>query len=134
MSKRYSNFMITINSNIDYDKMTDEEKTKFKNIAKYVFSNNIQKYVQFSEDGKSIYSIEPTYRFEIAPTNNRLHLHGIIKITHNSKIKLDLNQLRKIINASFEQNVHLNVIAKGDETKMWEDYINKGKAVKVVNL
>lgn len=133
--KKYSVFMVTINSNVDHDKATDDQKESFKKIAKYVFSNHIQKYITFiDEKHKDIYSIDSQYRFEIAPTNNRLHLHGIIKISHNSKIKLDIPSLRELINRAWKQSVHLNIKGKGDDTKAWEDYMNKGKSANVIQL
>lgn len=135
MTQKHSLFLITINSQIDYDKTTEDQRTSFKKIAKYVFSNNIHKYITFiDENHKDIYKIDSQYRFEIAPTNGRLHLHGIIKISHNSKIKLNLVDLRALLNRAWGQPVHLDVKGSNDNAKMMEAYVNKGKEAKVVQL
>ena len=129
--------------------MKDDDKQTFKKISNYIFSNNIRKYIILhpiknnplsSEEDKNdkttqIKDIEFNFRYEVAPVNNRLHLHGVICIVHNGKVKLDYDLLRKVVNASFVNDVHINIQASGDLARGWLDYINKTKNTrKVVEL
>jgi len=123
---KFSVYKITINSNLDFYKMTDSEKKNFKKIAKYVFSNHIKKYVKFLDTG-SIKNIEKTFRYEIGEVNNRLHLHGMITIQHTSKIQLDFVKLRDIIDEYNKQPIHLNIQVSSDPTRSWDIYMNKNK-------
>src|SRR5271170_3035595 len=42
---KFSVFKITLNTNKDFRKLGEEEKAKFKKIAKYIFSEHIKKYL-----------------------------------------------------------------------------------------
>src|SRR5277367_2320153 len=88
---KYSVFMITVNSNSDFQKFSTESKRKFKNLAAYIFSNNIKKFLTGEGD---ITDFESDYEIEVGEKQNHVHLHGIVKVEHNGFYQLQTSKLR----------------------------------------
>lgn len=122
---KYSVFRITINSNKNYQNMTDKDKDKFKKLANYVFSDNIRKYLTNLSGKGNIIEIDYKYQFEVAPTNNKLHLHGVVEITHDDFYKINTPLLRDVLNKYFGSGLHINIQGSSNQNKEWDDYINK---------
>ena len=130
---RFSVYKITINTNVAYESMTDKQKSDFKKMGKYLFSNHIQKYITFRKDGP-IKAIKNDYRFE-ASSKNLVHLHGIIHITHKADIRLDYHAIKLLLTKAFGSNLYMDIRVSTDETKAWEQYINKTKGtMRVIQL
>lgn len=132
--KRFSVYKITINTNVDYNKITDEQKSSFKKIAKYVFSNHIKKYIIFKKEGP-ILKIKTDYRFEVS-SKRLVHLHGIIHLTHKADIRLDYKIIKELLIKAFGSNMYMMFYVDTDKEKAWEEYMKKGdnSKMKVIDL
>lgn len=120
---------ITINSNTDYDKMSDGDKKKFKRLIDYIFDENgIFDYLtdmNSPEDPtKNIDDMHTDYYFENS-SKNLLHCHGIIRLHHHGHYKLEVNKIRALAKAQLGKNVHLDAPVTSDYVGSWEQYMRK---------
>jgi hypothetical protein len=111
---RESNFHITMNTNVRLD-VDDSEMTPFvsglQEAANELLGDpdNLEMIVSFPYGGEfnpeTILNIDVTTRVEIGKDDahgKRLHLHAILKIRHNSKIRLDFARVKSRMNEILE--------------------------------
>ena len=132
---KFSVFKLTLNSNKTYHTMSEEDKKKFKQVAQYMFSDHVKKYLIFQEgDLSKIKETNYHYRFELSEVSDWLHLHGIIKMTHKAKLRLNYVKLKEVFNEILG-GCYLNIVASTDQEAAWLAYINKGKKTgKIIEL
>ena len=130
---RKSIFNITINTNKDYNKMSDQEKLKFKKVVEYLFHrDNIIKYLKDmsnpSDPMVNMVDLQTDYAFEIGGKYNRLHAHGYVDTTHMGMMQINQALVRTVINRYLGSNVHLNISAQKSLSRIsYEKYMNKSK-------
>ena len=124
-------FNITINSNKNYYNMTDQEKLKFKKVIEYLFyQDNLKNYLKDMSNPtnplENIINMRSDYKFEVGDKLSKLHVHGIIDITHNGFYQIKTQLMRTVLNRYLDSNVHLNIQAqKSASSSAWDRYINK---------
>ncbi len=131
---KYSNWHLTINPN-KYP-LIPEQITEFKEELSGVLKElYAQKHVPllFTFDipghmwgDEYVKSVDIKYAVEVghSPGGGRIHSHSIIKVVHNSSIKLDLQYIRKFLKEKYGYPVyvHYNMV-KTDQAL--EDYLEK---------
>ena len=132
---KYSLFMITINSNKDISKLSDEDQDKFKSFIGYLYDNNKPAILDLVEDRRKDidpkdvieeYSVE-NYN-EITPkSGNRLHNHALLRIKHNGMLYVNQAVLREMAEKLFDSKFHINIKGTNDSQKMLEQYITKSQ-------
>ena len=106
-----------------------QDKTNFKRVAKYMFLDEVKKFIKFQEgDMSKIKTMTYHYQFELSKVSDWLHLHGIIKIVHKAKLRLDYVKLKEVFN-SILGGCYLNIVASTDQEAAWLAYVNKSKRV-----
>ena len=136
-TSKYSIYHMTINSNKDYTKMTDDEKIKFKQYADYLFKGeNILKFVKdlSNPENPAIEKTKINYYFEVGDKLHRLHLHALVKIKHNGYMKMEANMLRETSKQMLGYAVHINCPVSSNSEKSWEKYISKKQDSNVIQL
>jgi len=135
-STKQSMFLVTINPNIIPSDQDDAQHwgSILEESVKEVFSkDNAERWIKFLDDGDmdDVESIKGSYGVEIGKKarGGRLHLHMLIEVLHNSKIHLNLQNIREDLNAAMKENgissVYVNVRAvKGGEYSI-RNYILK---------
>lgn len=130
-STRKSIFNITVNSNKNYNNMTDDDKVKFKKVIEYLFhKDNIIKYLKDmsspSDPTINIVDLRTDYTFEVGGAMNRLHAHGYVDLTHMGMYQLNQSLMRTVVNRYLGSTVHLNIQAQKSPSRIsWENYLNK---------
>lgn len=132
---KYSLFMITINSNKDISKLSDEDQEKFKSFIGYLYDNNKPAILDLVEDRRK--DIDPkdvieeysTENYnEISPkSGNRLHNHALLRIKHNGMLYVNQAVLREMAEKLFDSKFHINIKGANDSQKMIEQYISKAE-------
>jgi hypothetical protein len=129
-----SDYAITINSQKDIDKLTEDELSTFKGINQWLYDNDgLMSYVEFIGDNK-ILSKFSSYNYEVGEKVGRLHTHGILQVKHQGKIKLDFAGLREWINDALGWKAHINiqVIKSGGTVGDWINYLNKRNSINII--
>lgn len=135
--ERTSIYHWTINSNQPYEKMTPEDKKKFKKYIEDLMTNDkILDYVtdKNAPDHRNIDNVKTDYYFEVSPTAGLLHAHGYVSIKHRGFITLRLNQLRADAQKLFGKNLHFHWPVSSDSEATWAAYIAKNSASNKLNL
>lgn len=133
--KRHSNFLLTINPNTYpasraaakelIKKMQDELQDMFSDHAKIEELLEVTGEGEYS--GKYIDDVDVQYTVEQGkhPKGRRVHAHVNIKVDHSTKVRLNLDHVRKRIKERFGGNPYVNVrVARGDRRNI-EDYLKK---------
>ena len=130
---KQSNFLLTINTNMQYkddDKHLDDDIEIFNNSINQLL-NNIDDYIKLPENDtwndKLIKSCDIDYTIELGTKKGQLHIHIMFKIRHFTKIQLNYDKIKKKICDDLElNNVYMyNRLLKPNESDNVEDYINK---------
>ena len=130
---KQSNFLLTINTNMQYkddDKHLDDDIEIFNNSINQLL-NNIDEYIKLPENetwnDKLIKSCDIDYTIERGTKKGQLHIHIMFKIRHFTKIQLNYDKIKKKICDDLElNNVYMyNRLLKPNESDNVEDYINK---------
>lgn len=132
---RHSIFLLTWNSNT---KIHDSKDPKLQQLENHVndwwnrFNENPEQYILIrNEEDKPLKSellevIDTQANTEIGPTSKMFHMHAIIKVSHRSKVALDID---KIINDMRDDKIaaacYVNVKGTSDGTLTLEKYIEK---------
>lgn len=127
--ERSSIWNFTVNTNTDYDKMTADDKRKFKKFMSMVFDpDNIFDFItdlEALDDSKqNVDNVEIDYYFENS-SKNLLHAHGVIKIMHHGFLKLKLNEIRSMAKIVFGKAIHLDAPVSSNHQEVWQNYIAK---------
>lgn len=143
-NEKFSGFFVTINSN------KRSESTKDDTAMANTFRRAVSSFYRQSDILKVIYdrrtddvvdpelldTIDINYTFELGKRNgakNKLHSHGIIKIRHRTKIKLNYEAIRSWFKKIFlaagysdeSSSIHLDVKPFGDTNRNLLYYITK---------
>jgi hypothetical protein len=141
MSK-FSNFLVTINPN--YRPNTDIEalgmRDRLREAVTPLFTHEgYKQIIQFPRGGgsyeTSISNIDSSFSLELGKDNrgSRNHAHAVIKVVHNSYIKLDPRKIGDIVGQNLGvEKVYVNVKALSTATQYAEQYINKQGEATVV--
>lgn len=130
---KQSNFLLTINTNMQYkddDEHLDDDIEIFNHSINQLL-NNIDDYIKLPEsdkwDDKTIKSCDIDYTIERGTQKRQLHIHIMFKIRHFSKIQLNYDKIKKKICDDLElNNVYMyNRLLRPNESDNVEDYINK---------
>lgn len=123
-------FLITINSQKDYQKMSAAQRDRFKKMTNYLFTeNNIMKFLldknSPDDNEKNLESIEMKHNLEIGEIAGRYHLHALVNVTHTSMYTVELAKLKMFLEKSLGYRPFVNVTVSSDPSKAMEQYINK---------
>ncbi len=132
---KYSNFLLTINTNYKPEFQSDlaEVAEQLETALYGLFTHeNLRKIVSFPRGGdySQLHDINVEFSREVGKhaQGGRVHAHAIIKIQHNSYIRLDPKAIQKIMVEQIDdtrvKNVYVNVKAFRGEQYV-RDYINK---------
>ena len=122
---KYSNFLITINSN----QSSDDYKAKLKD-AFDIFYDSINEFLLYLEDGASwsdIKNVSGEGVLEVGSKLGKIHLHALVCINHNTKIRLDFEQIRLFFGDLLgcgPSGFHLDVKMVRDHSNIWR-YLRK---------
>ena len=137
--ERYSVWLGTINSQLDYSKMTDKQKRDFKDFSDYLL--NRDNLIRYLTDAKSPDDVNQNVRelsvehyFEVGGSQNRLHLHFQLAITHTGHFSLECNKIREIAKKILGYNIYLNAPVQSDPVRAYAAYIKKMQDSSVVKL
>lgn len=119
----------TINSNTDYDKMTKDDKLRFRRFMEYVFDENgifdfLADLNSINDSRANVDEMNIEYYFENS-SKNLLHAHGILRIKHHGCFRLKLNEIRNLARTVFGKNIHIDAPVSSDYDTAWEEYIKK---------
>lgn len=136
---KYSTFLITVNSQRDIIKLSDEEKILFKEFTEFLFSeseltDNLIDLTNTSDPRSNLKKITIDYYYEVGEKFGKLHLHAIIDITHNGIYKFDLNRMREVSHEILGYNLHINIRGSADHSAMMRAYVSKKSTSNVINL
>lgn len=107
---RNSNYFVTVNTHIRRDDVTPEEARYIADILQRTFNQalreNTGRWVRIVPGNENmtaeqmLEAIEVYTKPEIQPNNNahQIHSHSIIAIRHNSKVQVDYNEIRNLVN------------------------------------
>jgi hypothetical protein len=74
----------------------------------------------------NIVDIRTDYTFEVGSNKNRLHVHGVVDLTHNGHYQLDQQKIRMIISKYTGSSMHLDIQAQRSASAVaWERYMSK---------
>jgi hypothetical protein len=125
-------FFITINSNIPYRDMSEDQKEKFKLINKYLYEQEKWKDLiiyDITSDKKfqhpNLIDYKIRYTFEVGRKNPSLHTHCMIYLYHTGHYIYDGTTVRKFVNEIFGQNVHIHIRASNANEFALQKYIEK---------
>jgi hypothetical protein len=117
-------------------KISQEEKTKFKEFAQYLFDQD--RLLDFISDRTSpennVANIErysSEYQFEIAPKTGFLHLHALVEIQHTGFLRFNVNQLRAYAKNLFGRNLYIHAPISANENVLWRNYIKKSEVIEL---
>lgn len=120
---------VTINSNTDYDKMSDTDKKKFKKLVDFIFDENgildfLTDMTSPDNPTNNIDELHYDHYFENS-SKNLLHAHGIIRLRHHGHFKLEVNKIRALAKTMFGKNIHIDAPVSSDFVGSWESYMKK---------
>jgi hypothetical protein len=136
---KFSAFRFTLNSQQDYEKMSHDDKAKFKAFVEFVFSpERVANFLidrNSPEDAKkNIVELKSEFYFEVGGTQGRLHTHGATWIKHTGYYHFDLVKVRKLAIEIFGKGIYLDVKATGDANAAWDQYIQKSQGASKVEV
>ena len=130
---KQSNFLLTINTNMQYkedDKHLKDDIEIFDHTINQVL-NNVDEYINLPENDKwdddTIKNVDIDYTIERGLKKGQLHIHIMFKIKHFTKIQLNYNKIKeKICNDLGLKNVYMyNRLLRPNDSDNVQDYLNK---------
>ncbi len=134
---RWSNFLFTVNVNKRFEDIENDEfkrlEDKLIKTAEYMCDQlNILNYTDIvttehsREDGiKYIKKIETMGQTEVGPKTGCLHMHGMVRFHHKTKIRLNRDKINKLFNDRMGSDCYLNIQGSSDTSVDFENYIRK---------
>ena len=132
-------FYFTVNSNKSTNRLTEDEIDKWKAQQRDLWSNKVYylltmhpslenegigEYFLVPED--KIININVEIAFEVGSQKDRLHLHGIIKVTHTTKLRLNYKLIHTILNELMgEENQYFHSVVRSDDVLNFIEYMLK---------
>lgn len=138
--KNISNFLITLNPN---KRFPEEEWSRrgdiLRQMGQVIIGENLGELITFPKGGewteRYIQETSTYVRTEVGDkrSGNRLHLHIIVKVVHNSFIRLNMEETVRRCNEWLDENGGEDMhIAYGNVRagqKDWSDYLKEGETV-----
>lgn len=136
LSNKYSNFLVTINTNYrpvdDADALDKRDRLRAK--MRYLLSSaGMEKIIAFPKgEGNyrdNVTTVQNDFAVEMGEERLLIHSHALIRITHNSYIRLDREAIRQIVGQDLIRdgefrNCHIDI--KSVKSHMYlEDYLKK---------
>lgn len=127
---KHSNFFLTINTNQQYrnDQHLESDRNYFDGVINNI-SNNLKDYVKDSDNiwnEHNIKNVDVEYVCELGGKKQSLHAHVLIKIEHNTNIKLDFDKIKnKVKNDLGLKSIHFKNYMIRDNNNNVLNYINK---------
>lgn len=136
--QKSSCWMITINSQKNYDNLSDEDKKLFKKFGDFIMNEEMLKKYYLSDTtsddiNKNITSLKVSHYYEVGDEQNRLHLHGLIQLEHTGYFKLFVNRIREFAKKTLGCNIYLSAPVQSDPIKAYEYYIQKQQNSNKIN-
>ena len=149
---RWSNFLITINTNLRFDipdgpEYLNLEQRLVDTFSYIIDSNNIWNYLLLREKGvnkpfpnnpefieSTFKEVETSGRCEVAPQTKCLHLHGFMRFKHRTTIQLNHSLMEKDLKEKIGIPIYLNFKGTGDANLNFENYINKYYAADTLRI
>jgi hypothetical protein len=123
-------YAITINSNTAHDKMSEDDKVKFKHFVDY-FCDQGQGMFDFLEDStaddphENIKEIVCEHFYESGSKLGLVHAHVYLSIVHTGHYRILLDDLRALGKQVFGQRIFIGVMASSDPNTAWRNYLRK---------
>jgi hypothetical protein len=124
----HSVFMITINTNKHLDEkntQTFENSIKFWMATPKVYEYLVEKTPGGVFDPNKIVKIKTKYSIEVGKLQSKTHAHALIEVDHKMMLGVNLAKLRSFYKNLLGTNIHLDVKARGNNLKSWEEYMFK---------
>jgi len=144
---RHSNWFITINTN---EMFTDLQGGQFAERAQLLqdvwvsIVDNLHDFVTFIDEKtgepvaedrwnrENIERVDNEFSVERGPKTKMLHLHAILMIAHRTKLRLNLDKIRRYVRTHIfgeedVRTIHLDARSFADAKMTLRDYINKNK-------
>lgn len=110
---KFSNYFLTVNSHLKGKDFSEEEIVKIAEILQDTLNEelakNSSKWVKVKSDADAdhIQSIKIYTKPELQGVNtaNQLHTHSIIMIEHDTRVQLDYNAIRELVNTKIAPRV-----------------------------
>lgn len=126
-----SDFALTINLNKTVAGLSDEQSHMFKLLSEYLFDcGGIEDFIVDLKDGvTTILNQFVEHNFEVGEKFGKLHVHSLIHLKHDGKVRLDIPRLRDFIDDAMGYKVHINVqaIKGGGTVGDWLKYMRKNQ-------
>lgn len=128
-------FNITINSNKNYYKMSDDEKLNFKKLIEYLFNPESPAILKYLEDATNIddsnSNLKETitdFKFEVS-NSQKLHTHAYLDLTHTGFYKINQQKLREVVNKFLGYTTHINISSQkiSSNSNSWSEYMAKNE-------
>lgn len=123
-------YLVTVNLNQALDKISGEEKQKFKDFIEYIFDKDtlFSDYL-LDSNGHSpqevVESIDIEYHFEVGGSLGRIHAHAYINLQHRGHFTMNIADIRALGRKVFGGNIHVNVQVTSDPTLGLKNYTRK---------
>jgi hypothetical protein len=139
LKPRYSAFLITLNSQAVYTKLTPADKRKFKALIETIFDkDNIAAYLTDRTnpgDARAhLIDTRVTYEFEVGSKFSRLHMHGYLRVVHTGIYTVDVRKMRTVCERVLGKQIHLDVRGMADTDAAWTAYLKKNAGKQKVEL
>ena len=130
---KYSNFLLTINTNQQYkegDEGLENDTAMLEETIQKVL-NNINDYVKLPEciewNDDTIQDVDIDYVVEKGLKKGQIHCHILFKIKHNTKVLLDYEKIKKTVCDDLGlNNVYmLNKLVRNSGNTNILEYLNK---------
>ena len=130
---KYSNFLLTINTNQQYkegDENLDNDIEVFETTIKEIL-NSIDKYIKLPDgvlwNDDTIKDVDIDYVIEKGLKKGQIHVHILFKIKHTTKVLLDYDGIKKKIcdDLGLDNVYMLNKLVKNGGNINILEYINK---------
>lgn len=142
--KRYSNYLVTINTNIrpTSDAEAEQITEVLKEVGTEFFTlDNILECLELKGRNASVDQISrievSSWSVELGQNTRgqRLHIHAFIKIEHNTVIKIDAGAVRDwwvkaLCDVSRCKNVYVNIRWMPATEELAKEYVEKGASKK----
>eukprot|EP01127_Copromyxa_protea_P018775 TRINITY_DN597_c0_g3_i8.p1 TRINITY_DN597_c0_g3~~TRINITY_DN597_c0_g3_i8.p1 ORF type:complete len:120 (+),score=17.82 TRINITY_DN597_c0_g3_i8:418-777(+) len=119
--------------------MSVDEKREFKNLADFIFSEeNVAKYLidrnSPHDPTKNIVKLSSEHYFEVGGKQGRLHMHGVLKLTHTGHYQMNEAAIRQLAEEVLGYKVHFNAKGNSDQDAATQAYIKKQQGDNAVEL
>lgn len=124
--EKLSRFFITLNTNISDDPHMDKKlKNAYNKFYKQLSSKGKSPFIN-EENPTNLKKIKVQSSVEKSPKDNKIHLHSLLSIYHDGKIKLNMNKMREFFPKELGLgNVYLNVKFVSDPEFTIGNYLKK---------